>query len=109
MVNGTPKALAARARISSAPQRPALMPPVGAMASGRLDCSPKIAVAGVDLRHVDQHLGQQAHALEGGAVLAQRHLVLGAAVEEVEDRARQAPLRDAAQVLDVDRVRPTSA
>src|SRR3954469_4934233 len=44
MVNGTPKALAARARISSAPQRPALMPPVGAMASGRADFLPKISV-----------------------------------------------------------------
>src|SRR5688572_14737922 len=34
MVNGTPAAFAARARISSAPARPALMPPVGAIARG---------------------------------------------------------------------------
>src|SRR5437773_2673226 len=33
-VNGTPKALAARANGSSAPARPALMPPVGAIANG---------------------------------------------------------------------------
>jgi len=35
MVKGTPQAFAARARISSAPARPALIPPVGAMARGR--------------------------------------------------------------------------
>src|SRR5262245_13495060 len=40
MVNGTPQALAARARISSAPKRPALIPPVGAIASGRLALLP---------------------------------------------------------------------
>ena len=47
-------------------------------------------------------LRQEPHALEGGAVLAQRHLVLRAAVEEVEDRARQAAFREDAQVFDVD-------
>src|SRR5207302_8039865 len=36
-------------------------------------------------------------------VFAQRHLVLGAAVEEIEDRARQAPARELAQILDIDR------
>ena len=52
--------------------------------------------------HVDQHLGQQPHALERRAVLRQGGLLLRAAVEEVEHRARQARARHAPQVLDVD-------
>ena len=72
------------------------MPPVGAMASGRLAVSPKSSLLVSTFATLTSTLRQQAHALEGGAVLAQRHLVLGAAVEEIEDRARQAPLRDAA-------------
>ena len=43
-VKGTPSAFAARARRSSAPARPALMPPVGAMASGRLARAPRSSV-----------------------------------------------------------------
>src|SRR5258706_7208072 len=39
-VNGTPKAFAARASESSAPWRPALMPPVGAIANGKVASRP---------------------------------------------------------------------
>src|SRR5262249_27038158 len=56
---------------------------------------------GVDALHSGEHLRREAHALEGGAVLAQRDLVLGRAVEEIEYRARQAPLCKRAQVADV--------
>jgi hypothetical protein len=58
---------------------------------------------GVDLRDVDQHFRQQADARERGAVLPQGHLVLRAPVEEVEDRARQAPLRETSQIRDIHR------
>jgi len=40
-------------------------------------------------RDIDQHPRQESHPLEGAAVVAQRDLVLGAAVEEVEDRPRR--------------------
>ena len=78
------------------------MPPVGAMASGRLLGLPKMSTWVSTCATFTSTLRQQAHALEGGAVLAQRDLVLGAAVEEVEDRARQPAFRQPAQVLDVD-------
>jgi hypothetical protein len=41
----------------------------------------------------------EAQPLEGGAVGAQRHLVLGTAVEEVEHDPRQAPARERAQIV----------
>ena len=104
MVKGTPQAFAARARISSAPARPALMPPVGAMARGIFASLPKRLYCGVDFRDIHQHLRQQPHPLEGGAVVAQGGLVLGAAVEEIEDGARQPAFRQPAQVLDIDRL-----
>src|SRR5258707_5908341 len=54
---------------------------------------------GVDLRHASEHLGGDTHALESRAVFAKGGLVLGGAVEEVEDRARQAFFREPAQAL----------
>src|SRR5206468_2981983 len=54
---------------------------------------------GVDARDASEHFRGEAHALEGGAVRAQRDLVLGRTVEEIEYRARQAPLRHGAQVF----------
>jgi hypothetical protein len=59
---------------------------------------------GVHLRHVDEDLGQKANPLEGRAVLPQGDLVLRAAVEKVEDGARQAPLGEAPQVFDAHRM-----
>ena len=55
---------------------------------------------GVHLLHVHQHTRAQPATLEGIAVAAQRGLVFGAAVVEVEQRARQTLLRHAAQVGD---------
>jgi len=55
----------------------------------------------VSIRSTREHLRQEAHFFEGGAVRAQRNLVLGRTVEEIEDPARQPALRHAAQILDV--------
>jgi hypothetical protein len=107
MVKGTPPAFAARARISSAPKRPALMPPVGAMASGRFDGFPKISVSG-RRGDVDQHLGQQPHPLEGGAVVAQG----GPRPRRRRRRSRRSRaaggVSPVAQVLDIDRLQSPS-
>src|ERR1041385_3050493 len=65
--------------------------------------TPENGSLGVGFRYVDEHFWQQADALERGTVVPQRRLVLGAAVEEVEDRARQAALRDAPQIVDIHR------
>ena len=73
------------------------------MASGSAARLPKMSERGIDLRYVRPARGQQAHALERGAVLGSVALVFGAAVEEIEDRARQATFREDAQVLDVHR------
>ena len=54
-----------------------------------------------NLRDVHQHALAQADGVEVGAVGAQRQLVVGAALGIVEQRARQAPPRDLAQVLDI--------
>src|SRR6266478_732083 len=48
-----------------------------------------------------RHPLAQRQSLEVGAVGAQRGLVVGAAVDVVEDRSCDAPLRELAQVLDV--------
>ena len=95
-------------RLGGARQRELRPRAPGADAAGRRDRQRQRGLSTqqldfhVDGRDVHQHLGQQAHALEGGAVLAQRDLVLRAAVEEVEDGARQAPARGLAEVLDAD-------
>ena len=47
--------------------------------------------------------------VEGAAVLPQRDLRVGAAVDVVEDHARQPPLRQLAEVFDVDRARRIEA
>ena len=54
-----------------------------------------------DLRDVDQHALAQLDGVEVGAVGGERQLVIGAALAVVEQRARQAPPRDLAQVLDI--------
>jgi len=82
----------------------------GADAAGRRDgerqrrFTSKNGNLGIDLRDIHEDFRQQPHPLEGGAVLAQRHLVLRPAVEEIEYRPRQAPARHLPQVLDVDRL-----
>src|SRR5437667_1257236 len=50
---------------------------------------------------VDRHALAQRQSLEVGAVGAQRGLVVGAAVDVVEDRLRDALFRELAQILDV--------
>src|SRR6266508_1636845 len=55
----------------------------------------------VDPRDAGEHFRGEPHALECGAVAGELDLVLGRAVEEIEYRARQAPLRHPAQVRDV--------
>mgnify|MGYP001422091248 CR=1 FL=1 len=54
-----------------------------------------------NLRDVDQHALAQLDGVEVGAVGGERQLVIGAALAIVEQRARQAPPRDLAQVLDI--------
>ena len=54
-------------------------------------------------RDVAQHARHQAEPRECGLVVGERALVLGAAVEVVEDLARERGLRQAAELGDVDR------
>ena len=56
----------------------------------------------VALGDVDQHLRLQLDALECRAIVAQRHLVFRAAIDELEEPLRQALLRHLAQVVDVE-------
>ena len=55
----------------------------------------------IHLRHAAQHIGNQVAALETFAVAPQRHLVVGAAVDIVEDRRRQAPPRHFAIIVEI--------
>ena len=57
-------------------------------------------------RHVDgldaaQDIGHQVAALEARGILAKRHLVVGGAVDVVEDRAGQPLLRQLAEIMEV--------
>ncbi len=52
--------------------------------------------------YVGQHPGTEAPLLEVFAVGAQRGLILGSAVDELEYHSRQTPARPAAQIFDVD-------
>ncbi len=45
----------------------------------------------------------EAHALPGRAIVAQRDFILGAAIEEIEDRTRQAAARALAKIGDIHR------
>ena len=51
---------------------------------------------------VDQHLRLQLDALERGAIVAQRDLVLRASIDELEQPLRQSLLRHLAQVVNVE-------
>src|SRR5713101_4235950 len=91
-VYGIPAAAAARATPTSANGQPKPMPPVGPTAIGSLECAPRIA-ADVSIFSTPASIC--------GAVVGERGLVLGRAVEEIEYRPRQPLFRDATQVLDV--------
>ena len=99
-VYGTPKRSAARAaRISpSAQLRP--VRPTGASATGIATSLPEHGGARRAPVDVDADALAQRERLQVGAVGAQRGFAVGAAVDVVEDRARDALLRELAQVLD---------
>src|ERR1041384_3005430 len=65
--------------------------------------TPENGSLGVDFRYVDEHLLQQADPLGPRTAGPARRPRPGPAVEEVEDRARQAALRDAPQIGDIHR------
>ena len=75
--------------------------PVGAIATGSDTVFAEQGGGNGNLRDVDQHALAQADGVEVGAVGAQRQLVVGAALGIVVERARQAPPRDLAQILDI--------
>jgi hypothetical protein len=53
------------------------------------------------LRHINERAGAQLYAFEAGTVVAQRNLVLGAPVDELEDTSGQAAACRFAQIRDV--------
>ena len=101
-VNGMFAALAARAS-SSSPLYQSM--PAG---PGRGDAERHAVLLAeeldllVALRDVDQHLRLQLDALECRAIVAQRDLVFGAAIDELEQPLRQALLRHLAQIVNVE-------
>jgi hypothetical protein len=56
---------------------------------------------GVDRRNTAQDVGHQVTALEARGVPPMRRFVVGRAVDLVEDRARQAPLRQSPEIMEV--------
>ena len=58
----------------------------------------------VAIRDVDENLRLQLDTLERRAIVAQRDLVLGAAIDEFEQPFRQALLRHDTQIVDVERI-----
>ena len=77
--------------------------PVGASTSGSGRRRPSRVVDGIDRADVAEHPRSERASGEAVAVGRHRPLVLGAAVDVVEDAARQAAAGDAAQVVDVGR------
>ncbi len=75
--------------------------PVGAIATGSDSFSPSRVVATEICETSTSTRWRKLDGVEVGAVGAQRQLVIGAALGIVEQRARQAPPRDLAQVLDI--------
>src|SRR6266568_5125232 len=89
-----------RARDAHVGERPAESGPArGPDGDGEFRARAENGARGIDLRDPGQHPRGEARALEGGAVVAQRRFVLGAAVEEIEDRARQPLFGEPPQVL----------
>ena len=83
--------------------------PVGAIAIGIFCCLPKSVIVLAALRDVDERARLEPDAFERRAVVAQRHFVFGAAVDELEKPLGQPALRDLAQVEDVVGARDTRA
>ena len=59
----------------------------------------------IDLRNGDGVLWPEQHVVENSAVLAERDLAIGTAVDVVEGDTRQTPLRQAPEIRNIDDVR----
>ena len=80
--------------------------PTGASRTGSASSVPRTVVADRSQFAVaTAHRGRNSDVVEDARVLAQRDFGVGAAVDVVEDDARQPPLREAAEVGDVDDTR----
>ena len=97
---GTPAACAARAAWISPSRQNRPVRPVGAGATGMAHASPSTMVCAVESRHIDHDALAQRDRAQVVAIARPGALVVGAAVDVVEQRARQSPLRELAQIRD---------
>ena len=102
MAKGRPALDAARASAMSPSRQERPLSPVGPTTAGIAEGAPSRRVGQVALRDVHQRMRAELQVSKAVAIVRESALVLRAAVDIVEDEARQATPRDCAQVLDVD-------